>query len=82
MTNYFRLSYYLFSLLRRTYWPRRKLKEHQEKMLRRIIAYAYDNVPFYHRKFRDLGLNPTDLKTLDDLNKTPYPKKRRNKRKS
>lgn len=36
-----------------------------------LVRYAYENVPFYHRKFRSVGLKPDDVKTLDDLHKIP-----------
>lgn len=72
MIDYVRAFYYLHSLLDSAYWSRNRLEEHQNKRLRSIIRYAYDYVPFYHKKLRELGLTPFDIKTKKDLNKIPF----------
>ncbi|MEM2506184.1 MAG: phenylacetate--CoA ligase family protein [Nitrososphaeria archaeon] len=71
MVNYLRAYYYLRSAIKRAYWPRKKLVEFQNKRLREIIRYAYENVPFYHEKYRQAGLRPDDVRTVDDLSKLP-----------
>jgi len=43
----------------------------QEKRLRAIIKHAYENVPFYHRKFDKAGIKPDDVKSVADLAKVP-----------
>jgi len=58
-------------MTKRAYWNRDRLIEYQHKRLRKIIKYAYDYVPFYHKKFRKLGIKPTEIKTKEDLNKLP-----------
>jgi phenylacetate-CoA ligase len=55
--------------------PRNKLVELQEERLRRIVKYCYEKVPVYTRKFRDAGITPSDIKTLDDLEKVPFTEK-------
>ena len=35
------------------------------------MQYAYDNVPFYQKSFKDAGVEPGDLKTLEDITKFP-----------
>ena len=52
--------------------PRDKIKELQLKRLRETVKRVYDNVPFYRKKFKELGVKPTDIKTLDDLRKLPF----------
>lgn len=47
------------------------LKRKQIQMFRAITKHAYDNVPFYHAKFRAAGILPEDIKTEDDLKKIP-----------
>jgi len=69
--NYFRAAYYLTCLLRHTHWKRERLLNHQNKKIREIVRYAFDNVPFYHEKFLQLGIKPEDVKTVEDLNKLP-----------
>lgn len=57
------------------YWPRDRLRERQNKRLRRIIRYAYDHVPFYHNIFREEGIKPGEIRTVSDLNKLPILRK-------
>lgn len=38
------------------------------KMIRRI----YHNVPFYRKKFQEIGLYPEDIKSVEDLSKLPF----------
>ena len=71
MTNYLRAFYYLKSMRRRAHWSPRKLEEYQSTILRRIVRYAYDRVPFYNRLFREFGVHPEDIKTKTDLEKLP-----------
>jgi len=43
--------------------------------LKRVINYAYDNVPFWRTKFKECGLKASDVGTLSDLNKLPIVRK-------
>ena len=61
--------------MKRAYWPIERLREHQNKELRRIVRYAYDNVPFYHNRFREEGVKPREIDTVADLNKLPILRK-------
>ena len=40
--------------------------------LQHTVAYAYDRVPLYKRKFDDAGIHPTDLRELSDLGNFPF----------
>ena len=51
--------------------PRNKLDELKLKRLKKIVRYAYDNVPFYRKKFDDAGVEPT-IKKLEDIEKFPF----------
>jgi phenylacetate-CoA ligase len=75
MTNFARILYHLVKAMRRAYWKRDKLRRYQEKRLRSVVKYAYDFVPLYHEKFRKAGVNPHDIKTLEDLAKLPIVRK-------
>ena len=44
----------------------------QEERLKKTVQYCYENVPFYKRKFDEIGLLPGDIKTLQDLAKVPF----------
>ena len=46
-------------------------KVQEERMLKQI-RYAYDNVPFYKKKFEEAGITPDDIKSLDDVKKVPF----------
>lgn len=71
MYNYFRIAYYAASLLRHTHWTPHQLLDYQNKKVREIVDYAYDNVSFYHEKFLHSGVKPADIKTVEDLDKLP-----------
>lgn len=55
--------------------PRNKLIKLQEELLRKMVRYCYDKIPIYRRKFKDSGITPDDIKTLDDLEKVPFTEK-------
>jgi len=73
--GFLRLPYYLFGAMRRAIWRPERLREIQEKRLRCVVRYAYDFVPFYHRKFREAGIFPGEIRSLDDLKKLPIIRK-------
>jgi len=75
MVNFARLLYYLGCGLRRLYWNKKKFRQYQEKRLRAIVRYAYEYVPFYHKKFKAAGIRPDDIKYLEDLRKLPLVRK-------
>lgn len=51
---------------------REEMRALQLKRLKKIVKYAYERVPFYKKKFDEIGLKPEDIKTLDDISKIPY----------
>jgi phenylacetate-CoA ligase len=53
------------------WWSHEELKEYQNKKLKVLIRYAYENVPYYHREWKKLNLRPEDIKTVEDLRKIP-----------
>jgi phenylacetate-CoA ligase len=55
--------------------PVEDLKEIQEKKLRALVNNVYNYSPFYKRKFKELGLHPSDIRGLEDLPKLPFTKK-------
>lgn len=48
-----------------------KKEELQLKRLQKVVKRAYDNVPFYRKRFDDKGIKPEDIKTLKDIEKLP-----------
>ncbi len=66
-----RVSAVLSLLDKSQWWEPSKLKQFQESRLQALIRHAYDNVPYYHKIFDNLGLKPGDIQTKDDLRKLP-----------
>lgn len=51
---------------------REKIYDLQTKRLKAIVKYAYENVPFYKNKFKEIGLLPGNIKALEDVNLLPF----------
>jgi len=51
--------------------PRKKLDELKLKRLKKIVLYAYENIPFYRKKFDSAGVEPY-IKKLEDIEKFPF----------
>ena len=43
------------------------VRKHQEDRLRWLVEHAWLNVPYYRRRFEQVGLHPADIRSLDDL---------------
>lgn len=76
MTSYYNLRWkgtlnYLKKLNNSQYLPLSEIERLQEKKLIKLIKYAYKNVPFYKRTFKELKLTPDDIRSIDDLEKLP-----------
>lgn len=80
MTNYVRAFYYLHGMMKRVFWNRDRLRKYQNQKLRHVVKYAYDNSLFYHRIFRQIGMGPEEIGTIEDLNKLPIVRKEELKR--
>jgi phenylacetate-CoA ligase len=50
----------------------KQLTRIQESKLRKIVRYAYRNVPFYRKRFNDAHLKPESIRNIDDLAKLPF----------
>ncbi len=51
---------------------REEIREIQSKRLRETVERCYNNVPFYKKKFDEIGLKPEDIQTIDDITKIPF----------
>ena len=71
MSN-FRKAWNLYKLMKSQWWSYEELKKLQEKKLRAIVKYAYNNIPLYHEKFKSARIRPEEIKTTQDLVKLPY----------
>ena len=52
--------------------PREQLRQLQLERMQKSVAHAYANVPFYQKSFKEAGVEPGDLKSLDDLPSFPF----------
>jgi phenylacetate-CoA ligase len=56
----------------KTQWySKDELSSLQFKKLQDILSYSYEYVPFYKKRFDDLGMKPVDIKNFDDFSKIP-----------
>lgn len=51
--------------------PRDELEKLQGRKLKALVKYVYTKMPFYNKKFKELGIMPDDIKDLEDLTKLP-----------
>lgn len=51
---------------------REDMRKLQSERLRNVVKTCYEKVPFYTRKFDELGLKPEDIKSIDDIVKLPF----------
>jgi len=49
-----------------------QIRQIQARKIKKIINYAYRNVPVIKRKFKDAGISPETIKTVDDVAKVPF----------
>lgn len=62
----------VLGLLEKTqWWSRSELEHFQQERLQALLKHAYEEVPYYHKIFRELELKPQDIKNGDDLQKLP-----------
>lgn len=54
---------------------REQMREIQSIRLRKMADYVYHNTPFYRKKFQEMGLEPGDIKSIDDIVKLPFTNK-------
>ncbi|WP_435064409.1 phenylacetate--CoA ligase family protein [Halobaculum sp. EA56] len=48
--------------------PREELDDLHLRRIRRNVEYAYENIPFYREIYDDAGVEPSDIRTLEDFN--------------
>ncbi|HHV23596.1 MAG TPA: phenylacetate--CoA ligase family protein [Methanosarcina sp.] len=53
------------------WWTLEELRELQEFRLRKMVKYAYNQLPGYRKKFDRAGVSPEQIRSLDDLPKIP-----------
>ncbi len=59
------------NLIKTEKYPEEKIREIQLLKLKNIIEYANQFIPYYQKKFKEIGLNPHDIKKLEDIELIP-----------
>jgi phenylacetate-CoA ligase len=49
-----------------------ELKKLQSERLIKTVKRVYENVPFYRKKFAEAGVEPADIRSVDDLARLPF----------
>lgn len=55
---------------------RDEMSELQGRRLHKIVDYVYHNTPFYRHKMQELGVEPDDITTIEDIVKLPFTTKK------
>jgi phenylacetate-CoA ligase len=58
-------------LQRAQWWDRHRIEAWQLERLREIVRYAYGHVPGYHLLYRDAGVRPADIVSLESIRLLP-----------
>lgn len=53
-----------------------EIEAFQNERLKEAIAYLQTHSPFYQRMFKEYGINPSEIKTIKDLQKIPFTEKK------
>lgn len=48
------------------------MQDFQFSQLKKTVGWVYEKVPFYRNRLEDLGVKPSELKSLGDLAKLPF----------
>jgi phenylacetate-CoA ligase len=54
---------------------RERLHELQVERLRAVARYAYERIGLYRERFKDTGVSPDQIRSLDDLRRLPFTRK-------
>jgi phenylacetate-CoA ligase len=64
------------------WWTEAQISLYQDDKLQAVVRHAYETVPLYKQKMKQLGLQPTDIRSRADLSKLPILSKREVREKS
>jgi phenylacetate-CoA ligase len=60
----------------RTFWSEEQVSRYRDQRLRDFVNHCARTVPFYRRRFQEIGISPGDIRTIDDLRHLPIITKR------
>lgn len=53
------------------FWSDERIFDYQSIKLRSLVEYAYKNVPYYETLFKKIKLMPSDIQSVNDIEKIP-----------
>lgn len=56
---------------RSQWWEPERIQRWQDDRLSRIVDYAYENIPFYRKRFREHSVRPEDVEGVTHLSRLP-----------
>ncbi len=62
---------YFDFLQKSQWWSLEELKAYQLEQLKELVQFAYEKVPYYQRSFKEHRIQPSDVKTLEDIQLLP-----------
>lgn len=60
------------SLRKSENWSAKQIEEHQLSEIKKIVDYAYKNTIGYRKSYKNHGVTPDSIKTIEDLQKLPF----------
>jgi phenylacetate-CoA ligase len=66
------LKTYLFDINRVWNTTPEKMREYQDKQIRKVVKFAYENVSLYHDTYKKHNIHPSDINGRSDLKKLPF----------
>ena len=54
------------------WWSLDRISQWQLMKLQSIVKYAYDNVPGYRQIYKEAGVHPQDIRSLEDISILPF----------
>lgn len=65
------VSDYLSEFIQTDFYSRERIEKYQLQKLSKLLNFAYEHVPYYHRIFTELKIKPNDIRRIEDLTKLP-----------
>jgi phenylacetate-CoA ligase len=58
-------------LIRRELWSKDQWLNNQNEQFLSLVRHCYENIPFYTDSFNTIGLKPSDIHSIEDIEKIP-----------
>ncbi|NKQ36525.1 MAG: phenylacetate--CoA ligase family protein [Chloroflexi bacterium] len=55
----------------RAFWSKERITNYRDERMQRFVKHCAETVPYYKRLFREIGITPDDIRTLEDLQVLP-----------